>query len=65
MNVYSNGVGTILFSLRRDHYSAAIQFNFLEPIIWPSLKYAMGLQEALDMKIKDLEAYGDSILIIE
>lgn len=29
------------------------------------MKYAMGLQEALDMKIKDLEAYGDSILIIE
>lgn len=43
VNVCGNGVGTILISLKGDHYSVAIQFYLLEQIIWPSMKYAIGL----------------------
>lgn len=65
LNLYGNGIGAVLISPEGDFYPVAVHLKF--PCTNNMVEYKaciIGLQAALDLKIKNLEVYGDSILII-
>ncbi|XP_052486315.1 uncharacterized protein LOC128041053 [Gossypium raimondii] len=64
-NAMSNGIGTILVSPNGDHYpfTSKLDFNCTNSMA----EYEaciMGIRAAIERKIKVLEVYGDSALVI-
>ena len=64
-NSLGRGVGTVLISLERNHcpFTAKLSFDCTNNVA----KYeacVMGLQAAIEKKIKKLTMYGDSTLVI-
>jgi hypothetical protein len=65
MNLKGCGVGAVLVSPAKEQYPVSIKLQF--PCTNNIAEYeacTTGLQEALEMRIKDLEVFGDSALII-
>ena len=65
LNVLVHGIGAVLVSPEEDHFpfTAKLNFNCTNNVA----KYEaciMGLQAAIEKKIKKLEVYGDSALVI-
>ncbi|KAI4357265.1 hypothetical protein L6164_001226 [Bauhinia variegata] len=65
VNIHGSGVGAVVISLEGKQFPIAIKLEFectnnvaeYEACIW-------GLKVALDLKIKTLDVFGDSALII-
>lgn len=65
VNVHGNGAGVVLISPRGDHYPVAVQLKFSCTNNMAEYEAcSIGLQATLDMRIRDVEVYEDSILII-
>lgn len=64
VNVHGNGIKAILISPAGAHFPMAIKLRF--PCTNNIVKYEAYLQSRsrLNMNVKDLKVYGDSILII-
>ena len=64
-NAPGHGIGVVLISLNETHYPFTAKLNF--DCTNNVAKYeacVMGLQAAIEKKIKKLEVYKDSILVI-
>ena len=64
-NIFGHGIGAVLISPDEDHclFTAKLNFNCTNNVA----KYeacVMGLQKAIEKKIKKLEVYGDLALVI-
>lgn len=64
VNIHGNGIRAVLISPTGDHYPIAVRLKFPTNNIGEYETCITSLQEALDLGIKGLEVYGDSILII-
>ena len=65
LNASGKGVGAVLISLKGEHYPVAIKLKFKCTNNMAEYEVcALGIQLALDMKVKRLMIYGDSSLII-
>lgn len=65
VNIYGNGITSVLTSLTAKHYPITIKLRF--PCTNDTVEQEAciaSLKASLDMNVKDLEVYGDSILII-
>nr|XP_034909787.1 uncharacterized protein LOC118045297 [Populus alba] len=65
VNVYGNGAGAVIVSPDRKLYPVSVKLHF--ECTNNTAKYEaciLGLEDALEMKIKKLDVYGDSMLII-
>jgi len=65
VNVYGSGIGAIIITPRGTHipFSAKLTFDCTNNIA----EYEaciMGIEEAIDLRIKNLDIYGDSALVI-
>jgi len=65
VNVYGNGIGAVLPTPRGTHipFTARLRFDCTNNIA----EYEaciMGIEEAIDVRIKNIEIYGDSALVI-
>ncbi|XP_050918640.1 uncharacterized protein LOC127136084 [Lathyrus oleraceus] len=65
VNAYGNGIGAIIVTPRGSHipFTARLTFNFTNNIAEYEA-YIMGLEEAIDLRIKILDVYEDSTLVI-
>ncbi|KAJ9175591.1 hypothetical protein P3X46_014133 [Hevea brasiliensis] len=65
VNLSGNGVGTVLISPDGKHFPIAVKLRFdCTNNVAEYEACVMGLQAAIEMKIRKLEVYGDSALII-
>ena len=65
VNVYGCGIGAVLVSPEGDQFLASARMTFFYTNnIAEYEAYIIGLNMAIDIGIKDLEAYRDSLLII-
>ncbi|XP_057994348.1 uncharacterized protein LOC131174611 [Hevea brasiliensis] len=65
VNLSSNGIGEVLISLNGKRFSIAVKLKFeCTNNVAEYEACVSGLQAAIEMKIKKLEVYGDSTLII-
>ncbi|XP_058003930.1 uncharacterized protein LOC131180600 [Hevea brasiliensis] len=65
VNLSGNGIGAVLVSLNEKHFPVAVKLKFeCTNNISEYEACVMGLQAAIEMKVKKLELYGDSALII-
>ncbi|KAL3567809.1 hypothetical protein D5086_030460 [Populus alba] len=65
VNMYGNGAGAIIISLEKKQYPGSIKLHF--ECTNNTAEYEaciLGLKSALELKIKKIDVYGDSILII-
>ncbi|KAJ9135006.1 hypothetical protein P3X46_032230 [Hevea brasiliensis] len=65
INLSGNGIGVVLISPDGKHFPIAIKLRF--DCTNNVIEYeacVMGLQAAIEMKVRKLEVYGDSALII-
>ena len=65
VNVYGNGAGAVIVSPDRKLYPVSVKLHF--ECTNNTAEYEaciLGLEDALEMKIKKLDVYGDSMLII-
>ena len=64
-NALGHDIGTILVSLKQDHYpfTARLNFDCLNNVVEYEA-YIIGLQTTVEKKVKMLEVYGDSALVI-
>jgi ribonuclease HI len=65
VNVYGNGIGAVIITPKGTHipFSARLQFDCTNN----TTEYEaciMGLEEAIDLRIKNIDIYGDSALVI-
>ncbi|XP_039683803.1 uncharacterized protein [Medicago truncatula] len=65
VNVYGNGIGAVLLTPKGAHipFTARLRFDCTNNIA----EYEaciMGIEEAIDLRIKNIEIYGDSALVI-
>lgn len=64
-NAYGNGIGVIIVAPHGSHipFTARLAFNCINNMV----EYEaciMGLEEAIELRIKILDVYGDSTLVI-
>ncbi|KAJ9173965.1 hypothetical protein P3X46_017047 [Hevea brasiliensis] len=65
INLSGSGIGAVLVSPDGKHFSIAIKLRFdYTNNVAEYEAYVMGLQAAIKMKVRKLEVYGDSALII-
>ncbi|XP_058003996.1 uncharacterized protein LOC131180661 [Hevea brasiliensis] len=65
VNLASNGIGAVLVALDGRHFPIAVKLRFdCTNNIVEYEAYVSGLQASIEMKIKKLEVYRDSALII-
>ena len=64
-NALGHGVGTVLISLTREycHFTVRLDFNCTKNVAEHEA-WVMGLQTAIERKIRTLEVFGDSALVI-
>ncbi|PKI45178.1 hypothetical protein CRG98_034429 [Punica granatum] len=65
VNSTGSGIGAVLISHERRHFPVAAKINF--PCTNNIAEYEaciLGLQIAIDLKVKELEVFGDSVLTI-
>ncbi|XP_073262690.1 uncharacterized protein [Populus alba] len=65
LNVYGNGAGAVIVSPDRKLYPVSVKLHF--ECTNNTAEYEaciLGLEDALEMKIKKMDVYGDSMLII-
>jgi len=65
VNVYGNGIGEVLLTPKGTHipFTARLRFDCTNNIA----EYEaciMGIEEAIDLRIKNIELYGDSTMVI-
>ena len=65
MNAYRKGVGVVIITPHGSHipFTAKLTFNCTNNMAEYEA-YIMGLEEAIDLRIKILDVYGDSTLVI-
>jgi len=65
VNVYGNEIGVVLITPRGTHipFTARLRFDCTNNIAEYEA-YIMGIEEAIDLRIKNIEIYGDSALVI-
>ncbi|XP_052874788.1 uncharacterized protein LOC128280600 [Gossypium arboreum] len=64
-NVMGNGIGAVLLSSNRDHYPFTSKLNFYCTNNMAEYEVCiMGIRAAIEHKIKVLDLYGDSTLVI-
>ncbi|KAJ9135135.1 hypothetical protein P3X46_032349 [Hevea brasiliensis] len=65
VNLSGNGIGAVLISPDGEHFPIAIKLRFdCTNNVAEYEACVMGLQAAIEMRIRKLEVYGDSALII-
>jgi len=65
VNLLGSGIGSVLVSLNGKHFPIAVKLKFeCTNNVTEYEACVSGLQAAIEMKIKKLEVYGDSALII-
>ena len=65
LNALGKGVGAVLISPEGEHYPVAVKLKFKCTNNMAEYEAcALGIQLALDIKVKRLMVYGDSSLII-
>ena len=65
VNVYGNGAGAVIISLDQKQYPVSVKLYF--ECTNNTAEYEvciLGLEAALELKIRKIEVYGDSMLII-
>jgi len=65
INIHGNGVGAVIISPNKKQYPVSIKLHF--KFTNNTTEYEtciLGLETALELKIKKLDVYGDSMLII-
>jgi ribonuclease HI len=65
VNVYGNGIGTVIISPDKNQYPVSVKLHF--KCTNNTTEYAtciLGLEVALELKIKKIDVYGDLMLII-
>ena len=65
INIHGNGAGAMIFSPNKKQYPISIKLHF--KFTNNTAEYEtciLGLETALELKIKKLDVYGDSMLII-
>jgi len=65
VNIYGSGIGVVLLTPRGTHipFTARLRFDCTNNIA----EYEaciMGIEEAIDLRIKNIEIYGDLALVI-
>jgi hypothetical protein len=65
VNVYGSGIGAVIITPKGAHipFSARLQFDCTNNMA----EYEaciMGIEEAIDLRIKNIEIYGDSALVV-
>jgi ribonuclease HI len=65
VNVYGNGIGAVIITPKGAHipFTARLQFDCTNNIA----EYEaciMGIEEAIDLRIKNIDIYGDSALVV-
>jgi ribonuclease HI len=65
VNVYGNGAGTVIISPDKKQYPVSVKLHFEFTNNTAGYEACiLGLEAALELKIKKIDVYGDSMLII-
>jgi hypothetical protein len=65
VNVYGNGAGVVIISLNKKQYPVLVKLHFECTNNTAEYEaYILDLETALELKIKKIDVYGDSMLII-
>ncbi|XP_050914872.1 uncharacterized protein LOC127129790 [Lathyrus oleraceus] len=65
VNAYGNGIGVVIITPHGSHIPFTIRLTFKCTNNMVEYEaYIMGLEEAIDLRMKNLDVYGDSTLVV-